>query len=247
MLAKPFSLASVVALGGAVWAGCSGSSSNNGTIPDSDAGSSGGPDTTVDSGGQQPNPEAGPPGVTFTYGKCPAFAKCGGDVVGAWKPSGGCLSEDTFTEAKQTCPGLKESNVTINATGTLDVTATKVNQAFAVTVTASLEVPKSCVPLPGATCAQVELALKLGTGGLSFDTVTCTESGANCECQVGKNYQDTIDDTYTKTPDGTLSTPPTPTFKDGRTYDYCVKDGTLAYTETTKTQPLKLVIDVTKR
>ena len=40
------------------------------------------------------------PGIDITYGTCTNFTKCGGDLVGSWNVTGGCLSEYSFAEAK---------------------------------------------------------------------------------------------------------------------------------------------------
>src|SRR5262245_26380797 len=101
MLTKCFSLAGLIGVTAlVVWAGCGGDEANV---------SSGGNDAGPDSNGiidHQPNPQdagdndtgTGPSfkGVEITYGTCPAFTKCGGDVVGTWNLTGGCLSADTF-------------------------------------------------------------------------------------------------------------------------------------------------------
>jgi hypothetical protein len=181
----------------------------------------------------------------ITYGSCPTFAKCGGNLVGTWHLTGGCLSEATFATAKQSCPALKESNVTIHATGTMDVTATQIQRATAITVSGHVEVPKSCIPFPGATCSIVEAALEnpsLFPGGLSFKNAKCVDNTTDatlCECDVSTDYSENVDTTYTSTPDGTLTTPPTTGSSTSRTYEYCIASTVLTFTETSASQPLR--------
>jgi hypothetical protein len=252
MLRTSLSLAAVVVAGSVAWLACSGSSGTVGPSTPDDAGTSG-PGTLDDSGGGttggdsgpsgQGVPDAGPGAVAITYGTCPAFTKCGGDITGNWKLTGGCLSSDTFTAFKKQCPGLKESNVQIQASGTIDATATQLNRQTTIAVIANLEVPKSCSPVP--SCALIESGLKTPVFGVAFDNATCTENGALCECLVSTTYHDNENSTYTTTPDGTLTTPPTGT-QPTRTFDYCVAASKLTFTETTSTQPLKLFVTVAK-
>jgi hypothetical protein len=252
MLVRRFFLASLVASPLALAAMTACSSSATPSIPAPDAGDdtgTGTPPTDVDSGGSGPV-DSGPPGTPITYGKCPAFTKCGGDVVGSWHLTNGCLSEDTFAAEKKSCPDLKESNVAIAATGTVDITATTMNRQLQVSLSAHIEMPKSCFPIPGITCATAGTLLTSGLlpGGLKFKTATCTDNASNaalCECDVTADDSQSVNTAYTATPDGTITTPaaaPEPQ----RTYDYCVANGTLTFTETTATEPLKMYISVQK-
>jgi hypothetical protein len=245
MLRRSFSLASVVGLGGlVVFAGCS-------DDPSPAAGRDAGPSST-DSGADPQDsgsttPDSGQaPGATITYGTCPAFTKCGGDLLGSWKVSGGCLSEDTFAAAKTQCPGLKETDVVITASGTVDVTATNVNRDVSISLTGKVAVPKTC--LEGAPCAALGLGLTnplLAPGGLAFKTATCTDGTDVCNCDVATTRDDKSDVGYTTTPDGTLTIPASGAAKE-QTYDYCVAGSKLTYTETTATQTLKLFVEISK-
>ncbi len=237
MLTKSFSLAAVVGLAGSVmWVGCS-SDDPNTSAPTQDAGpgsdnDSGNNDT--DSGNNNPpdddagsKQDASFEGVDIKYGKCPDFVKCGGDVVGSWKVSGGCVPDDAFAEARTKCPGLQESDVVIKANGTVVATATTIERKTNVQVSAKVVVPKSCSPI--ADCGLIATGLQTGAlpGAPKFDTATCTDSGANCNCDVvGSINEDTSDD-YTTS--GNVLTTKDPE----RTFDYCVKGNVTTYKETT--------------
>jgi hypothetical protein len=257
MIKTYFSLGGIAALGGMVWMGAGGCSSDEtvtptggdggngtssgntkegGTQNENDSGSSG----NVDSGGSS----SGAPKTPITYGQCAAFTKCGGAVIGSWKVTGGCLSEDQFADAKAKCPGLKESNVVIKGDGTLNIDATIVKRDTAVNVTAKVEIPKSCVSL-APDCATVATGLQLGVGGpLKFDKATCAEKGASCECDVESTFAEKTEDAYTISSDGVLTTTGTQT----RTYDYCVTANKNVYKETTNDpKTLKLIVEITKQ
>lgn len=252
-----FSVAGIATLGGLVWfgaGGCSsddaatptrgdagnGSSSGNtnegGTQPETDSGSSG----QVDSGGAS----SGNPTTPIKYGQCGTFTKCGGEVVGTWKVTGGCLSEDQFADAKAKCPGLVESNVDIKGDGTIVIDAVNVKRDTIVKVTADVLIPKSCASI-APDCATVATGLQIGFGGLKFDRATCAEKGTNCACAVESSVKEATLDTY-NTDSDVLTTDGPPQ----RTYEYCVSgDKTkTTYKETTDdTKTLKLIVEVTKQ
>ena len=171
-----------------VWAGCSGDASPTivndagakdgaAVTPDGDA--SADPDAGVTPDAQaDAGVDAGPtPTVDIVYGACPDFTPCGGDVKGHWTVSGGCLSEDTFAAAKKDdCKDVKESNVVIKASGTVDATDTTLHQKMTVDLSADIAIPKACMDSLGiGNCAFVEVGLQMDTGLdlPTFDEATC--------------------------------------------------------------------------
>ncbi|MBX3263984.1 MAG: hypothetical protein KF782_30200 [Labilithrix sp.] len=251
MLKKSFSLAVVVALSGSlVWVGCS-SDDSSATEPGADAGNT---DTTdagaQDSGGGDPvdtgapEDETPPPTVDVTYGTCPAFAKCGGDIAGSWKVSGGCVSSDAFAEAKAQCPAFQESDVVIKASGTVVATATNVKRKTSVSLTAKLAIPKSCTVV--TDCGLIATGLKTGAvpGAPKFETANCTDAGAICNCDVAGTLDETTDDAYTSADGVVTTTDPT------RTFEYCVDGDKTTYTETTAPSAnsfsLPIFVEITK-
>jgi hypothetical protein len=251
MLGRSLSLATVAAAlvaGVPIWA-CS---SSTATIPEVDAGSPVDAAPVPDDSPSGATPEASA-GINITYGQCPAFTKCGGDIVGSWHLTGGCLSEQTFAQAKSICPQLKESNVSLHATGSLDVTATNIQRETAVNLSAHIELPKSCdILAPSATCTDVSNLLMnplIFPGGFSFKTATCVDSTTDaklCECDVTTSYSESIDTTYTATPDGSLTTPPATGSSSPRTYEFCIASAALTFTETTQSQPLRFFATLAK-
>lgn len=249
MLKKSFTLASAISLMGAVvWistAACggdeaapAGSSSSSGSAGDSGASSSGATSSSSSSGGSgkdaglvDPNSV---PGVTIPYGKCEDFAKCDGSVVGSWKVSGGCLSDDTFDGFRKFCPGLQEHDVIIKADGTVDATADMITQKTTVFLSAKIDVPKECaknVPFSDGSCNSIPGILTSGlTGGSAFDHATCEDAGDLCKCAGDvKVIEKGTPTPYTTDGTGVLTTQ-NPT----RNFEYCPKGDSITYRETTK-------------
>jgi len=236
MLNRSVALAVMVTLAGAVcWAGCSGDAgSAPGAVVDPDAGTPNGNDAGAEDSGGDPvdsgTPEDSGPAATvdITYGTCPTFTKCGGDIVGSWKVTGGCVSSDVFAEAKAQCDGLQESDVVIKASGTVVATATKVQRTTTLTLSGKVAVPKSCAQ-GVSNCAFIGAALQSGAipGAPKFDTATCTDGGALCNCTVATTVDEKKDDAYTAADGVVTTTDPT------RTYDYCVDGNKMTYKETT--------------
>ena len=255
MLTKSFSLAAVIALAGSVsWMGCSDDpAASTGTTPDagtnsqSDSGSRGsdsGTGADDDAGSKEDSGDF--TGVDISYGKCPDFTKCGGDIVGSWTVSGGCVPDDAFAGAKAQCEGLQESDVVIKANGTVVATATTIERKVNVHVSAKVTVPKSCSPLPD--CSLIAAGLQTGAlpGAPKFEKATCADSGANCDCDVAGTVAEETTDDYTAA-DGVVTT----TDASGdRTYEYCVQGNKTTYKETTAPVEgeftLPIIVELTK-
>jgi hypothetical protein len=242
MLRKGLSLAAALAVSGvAVWACSSGSA----TTPNVEAGASDTSDAAPPDDGASTSQEAAAVGVPISYGQCPAFTKCGGDLVGSWHLTGGCLSDESFAPAKKACPALKESSIVMTATASLTATATNLQRSVDINLSEHLELPKSCIPIPGATCDTVAMALMrpdLFPGGFAFKTAKCVENPTEktlCECEVATEYAESTDSSYTSTPDGTLTTPPETGTSSPRTFEFCIASSVLTLTETSQSQPLR--------
>ena len=257
MLNNCFSVGSFVALAGVmtVWVGCSSSdtpastaNTDAGTSSTLDSGSNG--TDTVDSGSGTANGLDG--GVTVTYDTCQTFAKCGGDVVGSWKVTGGCLDKSTFDTARRSCSQLQESDVVIQAAGTLTFDATTATRNTTVKLTGKVFVPTAdaagCSAANGQSCSFLGLGLTLGIAGsaLKFDSATCTDTTApskGCNCDVTKTTTDDATQPYTKSTDGDRIDLTSPT----QTYDYCINGATNTYLETTNNSTLKLYVQIGKQ
>lgn len=254
MLKKSFTLASAISLTGAVcWitstAACGGteepagsSTSSSGSASGDAGGSSSGSTSgsTTSSGGttSSSSGDAGlvdpstVPGVEVKYGKCDEFTKCDGSIVGSWKVTGGCLSDDTFDQYKDACKGLQEHDVIIKASGTVDATDQLVTRKTSIFLSAKMDVPKVCAAIipGGGGCAGLGPLLTSGFGGSAFDHATCTDGGDICNCSADVKVVEPGTPSAYKT-DGTGGlTTQNPT----QTYEYCPKDGNITYREVTK-------------
>jgi hypothetical protein len=230
-LRMPLSIV-VVLVATAAWVGCSGKVAPS-PAEDNDAGIPSPDDPPSDppkdpppppptDAGPTPMPEAGTP---LTYGTCANFNACGGNIAASWSVSGGCASSDAFGELRKQCAGLKESNVKINASGTLSANGTALTRKLSTTVSANIEIPKSCLPLPA--CAIIGTLLTSGQvpGIPKFDTATCTDSASACQCSVGLTA--TQDSTVPYTTAGSVLT----TGGSAQTFNYCVAGDKLALQE----------------
>ncbi|HVH40829.1 MAG TPA: hypothetical protein VM925_00755 [Labilithrix sp.] len=251
----------------ALWSGCGGvEESPASTLRDGGVGGGGADAAGQDSGGITPDSgdtkvlvDAGgqdadaskevdsglPPPVTVTYGTCPAFTACGGDVIGTWAVSGGCVSADTFAAAKQPpCEGVQESDVVIKAAGTMVATATTIHRKSKVDMSAKLFIPQACAAQAGGNCALVEYGLtneiEPGTPPL-FDKASCTSAGGGaCNCTVSRATAEDETSDYTVAGNTLTSTNPT------RTFDYCVDGTKNTYKETTDGS-LPIIVELTKK
>jgi hypothetical protein len=218
----------------AAWVGCSGKIAPS-PADESDAGSEkprdddpskeppkDPPPPPPTDGGPTPVPEAG---TSLSYGTCANFNACGGNIAASWVVSGGCASSDAFGELRKRCAGLQESNVKINASGTLSANGTALTRKLATTVSANIDIPKSCLPLPA--CALLGTLLTSGQvpGIPKFDTATCTDGASACQCNVGLTA--TQDSTVPYTTAGSVLT----TGGSAQTFNYCVAGDKLALQE----------------
>jgi len=192
-------------------------------LPPSEAGAlvdSGPPDSPVAT--KDATVDSAPlPGSALTFGSCPAFAGCEGNIVGSWKYSGGCV-EDALAEAKQQCPDLVLTSIAGSLQGTITIGDTTLDRDVTAIFTAKIQLPASCTQ--GAPCAFVGP----GIGQLLPNaTATCTGTGV-CDCDVTITRNDKEQTTYTLA--GT-----TLTTQGGDVYEVCAENGTLKHQQTAGT------------
>ncbi len=180
-------------------------------LPDRDAG-----DPFGDAG------PAGPPAwvpleVLTDGSECDPLVACGGDIVGTWDVSGGCV-EVPVPEELMMCPtasltavGMARGRVTFDGT-----TAVRAAQSE---VIVSVFVPGLCAAFVGG-CDAIETMIQ----GM-FPDAACRESAtADCDCDIRQGI--VIDDTDGYTIEGFQIVSATL----GKRWDYCVgTDGTMRY------------------
>lgn len=191
-------------------------------------------------------------GVPITYGACPAFTGCGGDVVGSRSVVGGCLSDTAFDALKQgACSGIEEREIQILAKGSYDATASSIERTLEIKLSGKAFVPRTCVDsfgFPGAPCSLLGPALTQGVGGQKvFDTASCattTTPAEGCDCTVGRTVKQSGAAAYTVTGNVLTTTSPDDAPSE-RTYEYCVEGDDLTFRETTA-QSLPIVVELSK-
>jgi hypothetical protein len=131
------------------------------------------------------NADSGDGGVSHDDGGTPSClmpAACGGNVVGAWRITGSCV---TFTlDLASVCPGLTADGtlkIVGGATYSADLTYVQTGTAGG---TFQYHFPSSC--LSGMTCAQRQADLMTtGTQMGTFSSVICrSAAGGGCTCDV---------------------------------------------------------------
>lgn len=139
----------------------------------------GGGGSSAGGGSAQPQP------VTISFmSSCPAFSRCGGDVVGTWFYTSGCVADAEFDYVTQSF-GLACSTVDVtNKMGTITGSAIIDGGTFvrSVTGTASFRITASGSGLAGTCQSNCD-----GFNNLLSDfgvTGTCALSGADCVCDL---------------------------------------------------------------
>jgi len=166
--------------------------------PGTDSGSDAGM-TIFDAGivdAANPFGDAGPLGpppwvpLTVTTNSCPAFTPCGGNVVGTWDVSGGCV-EIPIGTALALCPtavitnrsGIARGRVTFDA-----VTARRVAQSI---IDVSAFVPTVCANFVGG-CAGLQNTIRN-----EAPSAVCTTTPSGCDCVIHEEFTINDSDGYT--------------------------------------------------
>jgi len=158
--------------------------------------------------------------------KCPANNACGGNVVGTWDYTGGCI-DSLFAQIKQACP-TAQINAMGTVKGTLTFTATTVARNARADASATIVFPPVCTM--GLTCTA--LAATLGPGSSCTGTTSCT-------CNVTSSVVAVDGDTYTVN-GGKITA-------GGSDYEFCVTGSTLHYSEAGSSPKMAGIFDLAKR
>jgi hypothetical protein len=115
-----------------------------------------------------------------TFGQADA---CGGNLVGKWSYTTGCVADSAYDALKDNCPGVQISNVAISFTAASAITFYAnggLLQVFNGNITGKALFPQSCVKL-GCNALQGVLKLAVGLKNPGSD-VTCVAAGTGCDC-----------------------------------------------------------------
>ena len=169
-----------------------------------------------------------------TSGSCDALVPCGGDEVGTWDVSGGCV-EVPVPEELMSCLGAAITRAEGRARGRVTFTGGTAVRAAQSQVEVEAFVPALCATFVGG-CAGIQTKLRMA----SPDAVCVTEGAGDCRCAVRRST--VIDESGAYTVDGTaiVETP--------KRWDYCVAGDTLTYEDVSPTGPREIgIIELTRR
>jgi hypothetical protein len=177
-------------------------------------------------------------------GSCGKVGACGGDVVGTYTISAGCVNTAALNmQIIEGCAGAKINSYNTSITGSgsfnADMTYT-LNET--VTLSASETLPASCLTQDGLTltCAQVDALLQSAIlqDPTVFKSAHCTGS-SSCTCTFTLAPQ-TMTQTGTYTTAGTTLTTLSSTGTPGSN-EYCVKGNELHVMQVDMTMPMAVI------
>jgi hypothetical protein len=153
---------------------------------------------------------------------CPPLVPCGGDEVGTWDVTGGCI-ELPLGGMLAVCPGAT-LDASGRARGRVVFDGTIARRIAQTEVVATLFLPAVCAGFVGG-CAGIEERIRMQ----SPDTA-CVEDGAgNCDCAVRQIGGIDDGDLYTIEGNEIVSSTA------GRRWEYCVEGTSLRYRDVTPT------------
>lgn len=177
-------------------------------------------------------------------GSCGKVGACGGDVVGNYTISAGCVNTAALNmQIIDGCAGAKINSYSTSVSGSGSFNA---NLTYSVTETVTLSasetLPASCLTQDGLTltCAQVDALLQSAIlqDPTVFKSAHCTGS-SSCTCTFTLAPQ-TMTETGTYTTAGTTITM-LPTTGVPKSNEYCVKDNDLHLMQVDMTMPMAVV------
>lgn len=199
-------------------------------LPDRDAG-----DPFGDAGPDGP-PEWASLDVLTDGSECDPLVACGGDEVGTWDVSGGCIAVPVPAELMM-CPGATLT-ATGMARGRVTFTGSTAVRTAQSEVIVSVFIPGLCAAFAGG-CPAIETMLQT-----NFPDSACRENDtSDCLCEIRQS--NVIDDADGYTIEGNQIVSATL----GKRWDYCVEaDGTLRYQDVSTTDPVEPgIIELTSR
>jgi hypothetical protein len=157
-------------------------------------------------------------------GSCGQVEPCGGDVVGTWTATSGCVNATYAMMSFESglagaCPTATLSATKISVSGSMSLNSDLTYSSTGTeTVSFSVNLPSSCTQ---GQCAALGAYLQSSLGAGSSASCTGTSS---CACSLTEQVNDDDSGTYTTT-GSTLTTTSATTGTSAQSY--CVKDDTL--------------------
>lgn len=167
---------------------------------------------------------------------CEPLMACGGDVVGTWDVSGGCI-EVPLGEALGRCPGARVTRAEGRARGRVTFTGAVAIRAAQWSAEVEVFVPALCASFVGG-CAGIQAAMR----AVSPTAVCAAEGIGDCRCAARQTGELSDGDGYTTSRDQIVSA----TLQ--RRWDYCVRGARLRYRDASPTGPREPgIIELTRR
>lgn len=158
-----------------------GPAGDNGVLPDTGAPGDNGVPGDTGPGADTLQGDGAPLACDPSFGQADA---CGGNLVGKWKYTSGCVADSAYEPLKTNCPGVQISNVAVSFTAASALTFYAnggLIQVFNGNITGKALFPQTCVKV-GCNALQGVLALAVGLKNPG-STVTCTAAAAGaCDC-----------------------------------------------------------------
>lgn len=161
-------------------------------------------------------PEWVPIDVLVDGSTCDPLTACGGDVVGTWDVTGGCV-EVPIGEELDACPGATVSG-SGRARGRVIFDGTFATRTGQSEVVIELFVPSLCAAFLGG-CSALETQIRMAAP----DARCVADSAGNCDCAARQVFVIDDADFYT-TEDGQIVSA-----SSDRRWDYCVEGTSLRY------------------
>jgi len=196
-----------------------GADSGSPAVTDAGAANDGGSTPTIDAGPDFCDSPAAFGIEVVEPGECDALVPCGGDLVGTWDFSGGCV-EVPIEEAVMRCPGATVVRREGTATGCVTFTPTIARRV----ATGSVEVEAF---FPALCTAFFSCDMLQSTFRMTAPDTECTEDDSGCTCLARLAIE--IDDTDFYRSEGNQIVSTT----SGRRWDYCIEGDALSYTDAT--------------
>ncbi len=209
--------------------GCGGVSTTLGDGGGTDAGTDAASDSGADANASDASGDAGM--VSIQIGSCSTFMGCGGDVVGTWAFTGGCVA-DPLAESEMLCPTLQVVSQTASASGTVTFTSSLITRSYTTSYTMDVLVPTACVL---QSCMQIQTALSA-----YIPNAACSAVSAGCSCTGSVSSAATQEAAYTLMNNQIVTA-------SGDHYAYCVAGTGMQYEHVSGPSPEVGTYNLTKQ
>jgi|GEM_PF-3721095 len=160
----------------------------------------------------------------------PSFSEaqaCGGDIVGIWTYSEGCIDRASLGMVSAACQTATLSNELQVTTGTLTVTANQnYTREFTDLFTVDISVPSACVSFVGS-CTGIEDTIRFVEPRADIDCPSNGRGGCDCKLEIKKNVEDF--GTVVTSTTGEMRLIPDDSSMEAGDYYFCSEQGILQY------------------